>query len=164
MPYDIANLLWQDPSVKSSHVAEQRQWSSYRNLEIAAREVYSLVTSRPLPWKAERGCSERHFLSYGAGSNGVMNVIITFLMHCRHTRSRARFYIIAYNYAHSAIWFELSDRGAVTRKVAQTPDPLSRTCREGLGMRLGSVWGIVSYPDPTLLLVRAGCKRFGHGA
>ena len=36
----------------------------------------------------------------------------------------------------STIWFELSDWGAVTRKLLRTPDPLSHTCGEGLSMRL----------------------------
>ena len=46
-------------------------------------------------------------------------------LHCRHTRSRARW--------RSAIWFELSDRGAVTRKVVQNTRPSFSHVRGGAG-------------------------------
>ena len=45
--------------------------------------------------------------------------------HCRHTRSRARW--------HPAIWFELSDQGAVTRKVVQNTRPSFSHVQGGAG-------------------------------
>ena len=53
---------------------------------------YIVSCPDPFPKSGKRvWCSERLFLSHGAGSNGVINVIIAFPMHCIHIRSRAQF-------------------------------------------------------------------------
>ena len=77
-------------------------------------------------------CYEWLFLSHGAGSNGVKNVIIAFPMYCMISCSiTTSLHIIA----HSAIWFKLSDRGAMTWKVAQNTRPSLSHMRRGSWVR-----------------------------
>ena len=124
----------------------------------------SLVPDPPEKWKEGLAFWTTFLVTWGGVEwHKECNYCIPHALH--DTRSRAGLPRSSHIIMHSAIWFELSDWGAVTRKVAQNTRPsLSHVQGGGLGTRLKKyvkrgLWeGVITFNPPLLRRIQ-GCSR-----